>query len=73
MSHTVIITQSISPEGETAEPNHLQATRAGYTFEFAPSHDLSDKAVNQRMAKIRRTLQKLHEEVCAPETANGED
>jgi hypothetical protein len=62
---------NIIRSGRYAEPSaqvaEEHASSASYDFEFYPSHGLSEAAIDKRVAKIRRVLNKLTLDVTAPE------
>lgn len=62
MSHGIIIRS-----GRYAEPGTAsEASTADYEFEFFPAHDLPEAVIDKRVAKIRRVLNKLTQDVTAP-------
>lgn len=65
MAHRIIISNRVSNAAELAGISAEHLSLADYQFTFEPSHHLSEQIQNKRIAKIRKVLDKLANEVTA--------
>lgn len=68
MSHEIIILSLESGEGgESLQAQDHSHSTLRIDCNFGPADNLSEREIDKRIAKIRKTMAELEKEVCAPE------